>query len=440
MPALSPTMTEGKIARWLKKEGDAVKAGQIIAEIETDKATMEVEAVDEGKLLKILVPGGAQGIKVNAPIAVLAGEGEENMTADAAMAALAKKSGGAISGTTASPHPSSPARGEGPGGPGGDKNSQLAQAGPPPFTGGVGGGQSSSQRIAVSPLARRLAEQNGVDLRNVRGSGPNGRIVKADVENARSGSGSPYSLPASVAIPQGIEARDYADKLGMKYKAQPNSTVRKVIARRLTESKQTVPHFYLTVDYEIDALLALRKSVNEVSPAKISVNDCVIRAVALALKKVPAANASWTEDAILQYENIDISVAVATPNGLVTPIIKKADGKSLAQIAGEMKDLATRARDGKLRPEEFQGGGFTISNLGMYGIKEFSAIINPPQSCILAVGAGEQRPVVKNGQLAVATVMSCTLSVDHRSVDGAVGAEFLAAFKPIIENPYSLVV
>lgn len=241
-------------------------------------------------------------------------------------------------------------------------------------------------------------------------------------------------------MPQGIDARDYADKLGLAYEAVPNSGVRKVIAKRLTESKQTVPHFYLTIDCEIDELLTLRKQLNEVAGTKISVNDCVIRAVALAMKKVPNANASWTNDAILRYQNIDISVAVATPNGLVTPIIKNVDMKTMAQISGEMKDLGMRAREGKLRPEEFQGGGFTISNLGMYGIREFSAIINPPQSCILAVGAGEQRPVVKNGQLAIATVMTCTLSVDHRSVDGAVGAEFLAAFKPMIEKPYSLVV
>ena len=298
--------------------------------------------------------------------------------------------------------------------------------------------QSPSHRIIASPLAKRLAEQMGVDLRNVHGTGPGGRIIKADIENAKGSGGRAmaYAAPA----PQGIDARDYADKLGMVYKANPNSSVRKVIAKRLTESKQLVPHFYLTIDCEIDALLAMRKSINEVSPSKISVNDCVIRAVALALKKVPAANASWADDAILQYTDIDVSVAVATPNGLVTPIIKKADTKTLVQISSEMKDLGLRAREGKLRPEEFQGGGFSISNLGMFGIKEFAAIINPPQSCILAVGAGEQRPVVKNGQLAIATVMTCTLSVDHRSVDGAVGAEFLQAFKPMIEKPYSLVV
>jgi len=442
MPALSPTMTEGNLARWLKKEGDVVKAGQVLAEIETDKATMEVEAVDEGKILKILVPGGAQGIAVNTPIAVLAGEGEENMTADEAMKALGSRNGAKAAAGKPAANPQAPAT---------DKDalaevratvSSLMQDKP---TAAAPQPQNSlNQRVFASPLAKRMAEQAGINLNSVIGSGPQGRIVKSDIEKAGS---APRSVAPSApraagggALPQGIDARDYADKLGMAYKANANSGVRKVIARRLTESKQLVPHFYLTIDCEIDALLAMRKSLNEVSPNKVSVNDCVIRAVALALKKVPAANASWTDEAILQYENVDVSVAVAAPMGLVTPIIKKADTKSLSQIAGEMKDLGTRAREGKLHPQEFQGGGFSISNLGMFGIREFSAIINPPQSCILAVGVGEQRAVVKNGQLAVATVMTCTLSVDHRAVDGALGAEFLAAFKPIIENPYALVV
>jgi pyruvate dehydrogenase E2 component (dihydrolipoamide acetyltransferase) len=262
--------------------------------------------------------------------------------------------------------------------------------------------------------------------------------VKADVEGAEKAAPAPRPLPPATST--GIDTKDYADKLGMAYDALPNSGVRKVIAKRLTESKQQVPHFYLTIDCELDALLALRKNINEAAGTKISVNDCIIRAVGLAMKKIPAANVSWTDDAILQYKEADVSVAVATPNGLITPIIKQADTKTLAQISKEMKDLAARARDGKLRPEEFQGGGFTVSNLGMFGVKEFAAIINPPQSCILAVGAGEQRAVVKDGQLAIATVMTVTLSVDHRAVDGAVGAEFLAAFKPLIEKPYALVV
>lgn len=299
----------------------------------------------------------------------------------------------------------------------------------------------SEARVRISPLARRMASDAGLDLQAIIGSGPHGRIIRVDVEKLASGvrSGAPASASISSGG-QGMDVRAYADKLGMAYTAIPNSGVRKVIARRLVESKQQVPHFYLTVDCEIDALLTLRKSINDTSAAKVSVNDCVIRAVALALRKVPAANASWTDEAILQYTNADVSVAVATANGLITPIIKQADTKSLVAISTEMKELAGRAREGKLRAQEFQGGGFSISNLGMFGIRDFAAIINPPQSCILAVGAGEQRAVVKNGQLAIATVMTCTLSVDHRAVDGSVGAEFLAAFKPIIENPYLLVV
>jgi len=422
MPALSPTMTEGNLARWLKKEGDIVKAGQVLAEIETDKATMEVEAVDEGKILKILVSGGAQGIKVNTPIAILAEEGEEEMTVDQAMTALQSKGKLPLASTVSAASAPAPLR----------QDKEMARA--PQM---VGKGQG--ERTVASPLAKRMADESGIDLRALRGSGPGGRIIKIDIEKARYQRG-PAAAPSAPAAPQGMDAKDYADKLGMAYEAVPNSMVRKVIAKRLTESKQTVPHFYLTVDCEIDALLALRKKVNEAGNTKISVNDCVIRAVALALRKVPAANSSWSEDAILLYKDVDISIAVATPNGLVTPIIKKADTKTLAQLSTEMKDLGLRARDGKLKPMEFLGGNFTISNLGMMGIREFAAIINPPQSCILAVGAGEQRAVVKDGKLGIATVMTVTLSVDHRSVDGAVGAEFLAAFRPLIEQPDSLVV
>ena len=418
MPALSPTMTEGNLARWLKKEGDFVKAGQVIAEIETDKATMEVEAVDEGKLVKILIAGGTQGIKVNTPIAVLVEDGED-LNAESAVQAVASKNIPASATVTEAPAP--------------HPTGITAKT---PIASATKGG-----RIIASPLAKRLAEEYKIDLGGLKGSGPNGRIVKADVEKARTNSGSAQARSSvAPASAQGIDARDYADKLGMTYDAVPNSGIRKVIARRLTESKQLIPHFYLSIDCQLDDLLVLRKNLNEVSGSKISVNDCIIRAVALALKKIPAANVSWMDDAILQYRNIDISVAVASPNGLITPIIKRADTKSLSQISTEMKDLGLRAREGKLRPEEFQGGGFSVSNLGMFGVKEFAAIINPPQSCILAVGAGEQRAVVKDGQLAIATVMTCTLSVDHRAVDGSVGAEFLAAFKPLIEKPYSLVV
>jgi pyruvate dehydrogenase E2 component (dihydrolipoamide acetyltransferase) len=418
MPALSPTMTEGNLARWLKKEGDTVKSGQVIAEIETDKATMEVEAVEEGKIVRILIAAGTQGVAVNTPIAILAEEGEDIASILAAPVAndAAKK-----------PAPVAAA-----------PQAAATSAAAPVASHSA----SSSDRVFASPLARRIAEQSGVDLSRVQGSGPNGRIVKADVAAAQNSGGAPRSAPKTGggAMPSGVDARDLADKLGMAYDAVPNSSVRKVIAKRLMESKLTVPHFYLTVDCVIDSLMELRKQMNTVDGVKISVNDFVIRAVALSMKKIPASNASWTDDAILLYKNIDVSVAVATPNGLITPIIKAADKKTVAEISKQMKDLAARAREGKLKPEEFMGGGFSISNLGMYGVKDFAAIINPPQACILAVGAGEQRAIVRDGQLAIATVMSCTLSVDHRAVDGAIGAEFLQAFKTLIEQPYSLVV
>ncbi len=411
MPALSPTMTEGNLAKWHKKEGDFVKPGQVIAEIETDKATMEVEAVEEGRIIKILIPANTQGVKVNTPIALLAEEGE--VVDAAALAAMISVPSAPLTLTAPVAAPAA--------------QQAVSASSVAPASGG---------RILASPLAKRLAEQRGLSLRAIRGTGPYGRIVKADVLGAPATSSAPSAPPQT----GGLDVQDYATKLGMGYVLQPNSSVRKVIAKRLTESKQRVPHFYLSVDVELDALLEARKQINELKGTKISVNDFVIRATALALKKIPAANVSWTDSAILLYTDVDVSVAVATPGGLITPIIKKADTKSLEQISAEMKDLAARAREGKLRPEEFQGGGFSISNLGMFGVKSFSAIINPPQSCILAVGAGEQRAVVKDGKLAIATVMTCTLSVDHRAVDGAVGAEFLAAFKPLIEKPYALFV
>jgi pyruvate dehydrogenase E2 component (dihydrolipoamide acetyltransferase) len=412
-------MTEGNLARWLKNPGDLVKPGQVIAEIETDKATMEVEAVDEGTIAKILIPAGSQGIKVNTVIAILAEEGE---SVEAALASVPPAANAPASAPVSAGAPVAATHDKG------NVAPAMASAAP------------AGDRVIASPLAKRIAEQLGINLKSVHGTGPNGRIVKSDLANAGTAAAQPQKAVSSAAPAQGMDVQDYANKLGMAYDALPNSSVRKVIAKRLTESKQLVPHFYLSVDIELDALLELRKAVNEATGGKISVNDCIIRATALALKKVPAANASWTDNAILQYKDIDVSVAVATPSGLITPIIKKTDTKTLAQISAEMKDLASRARDGKLRPEEFMGGGFTVSNLGMFGVKNFSAIINPPQSCILAIGAGEQRALVKNGQLAIATVMSCTLSVDHRSVDGSVGAEFLAAFKPLIEKPYSLIV
>jgi pyruvate dehydrogenase E2 component (dihydrolipoamide acetyltransferase) len=447
MPALSPTMTEGNLAKWHKQVGDEVKSGDVIAEIETDKATMEVEAVDEGKIGKILVPEGAQGVAVNQPIALLLEEGEDE-------SALAGDGG---AGKPAPKPAESPAPAPQPASAKGNGAAEPATPAPAPQGDGKG-------RIFASPLARRMAEQAGLDLTQLEGSGPNGRIVKADVESALS-KGVPAKKPAaephaakpaptpaagqaaaqapeakpSAQKPAGVDAKDFSTKLGMKFREVPNSGMRKVIARRLTEAKQTVPHFYLTVDCHLDDLMKVRADLNSRSDQyKLSVNDFVIRASALALKKVPAANAAWTDEAILMYEQVDMSVAVATPTGLITPIIKAAETKGLAQISNEMKDLAKRARDGKLKPEEFQGGTFSISNLGMFGVREFGAIINPPQGCILAVGVGEQRPVVKDGALSIATMMSCTLSVDHRVVDGAVGAEFLAAFKKLIEDPLTM--
>lgn len=418
MPALSPTMTEGTLARWLKAEGDAVKSGDVLCEIETDKATMEFEAVDEGVLGKILVAGGTSGVAVNTPIAVLLEEGED---ASAISVSVAQ-----------APTPALPQQSRG-------------REIPPPPAQGVGGGREGGpgDRVFASPLARRIARDGNVDLAAVTGSGPHGRIVKADVEAAMAGGGARVAAPAPAAAapsaPKPAPAPVAANPFGPAFEEIPNSSMRKVIARRLTEAKSTIPHFYLTIDCELDALLKVRSDLNGRSDAyKLSVNDFVVRAVALALKKVPAANASWGEEAIRRYTDVDVSVAVATPSGLITPIVRHADHKGLADISNEMKALAAKARDNKLKPEEFQGGGFTISNLGMFGIKEFAAIINPPQGCILAVGAGEQRPVVKNGALAVATVMTCTLSVDHRVVDGAVGAEFLAAFKKLIEDPLSM--
>lgn len=430
MPALSPTMTEGNLARWLKKEGDAVKSGDVIAEIETDKATMEVEAVDEGKLGKILVAEGAQGVKVNDVIAVLLEEGESPADIKAGPAAPAPKAEApakvealkpaSAPAPTAVPAPAAP-----------------KAAAPAP-----------GERKFASPLARRLAEQHGLDLSRIVGSGPRGRVVKSDVEKAAATGGAKAApapaaakgLPTAPGVP-GTPAFGEPE-----FDLVAHTSMRKTIARRLQESKQFVPHFYLTIDCEIDRLLKAREEINAGAPKegrsafKLSVNDFVIKACAIALKQVPAANASWSDDGVKMYKSSDISVAVAIPNGLITPIIRFAEAKRLSEISNEMKGLAGRAKDGKLKPEEYTGGSFSLSNLGMFGIKDFAAIINPPQGCILAVGAGEQRAVVKNGQLAVATVMSCTLSVDHRVVDGAIGAEFMAAFKKLIENPLSMLV
>ena len=435
MPALSPTMTEGNLARWLKKEGDEVHSGDVIAEIETDKATMEYEAADEGRLGRIIVPEGAQGIKVNQPIALLLEEGED----EGALQGFAAAS-------PAAPHPGPlPAGGE---------REQLGAASthvPSPRERGEGQGEGQRQaprgngqgRVFASPLARRMAVHAGLDLAAIRGSGPQGRIVKADIDAALSG-GAPPPREAAGAIAAAAPAAVFAKPQVLAlagnppFTEKPHSAMRRVIARRLTESKQTVPHHYMTVDCVIDDLLKIRATLNAKAETRISINDFVIRAAALALRQVPAANAAWSDDAILLWERADISVAVALDDGLITPIVRGADQKGLSQIAAEMKDLAERARAGKLKLEEFQGGTFSVSNLGMYGIRDFAAVINPPQGCILAVGAGEQRPVVQGGQLAIATVMSCTLSSDHRVVDGAVAAQFLAAFKKLIEDPLTM--
>ncbi|GIL38519.1 pyruvate dehydrogenase complex dihydrolipoamide acetyltransferase [Roseiterribacter gracilis] len=427
MPALSPTMTEGKLAKWVKKTGDKISSGDVIAEIETDKATMEVEAVDEGTLGEILVPEGTEGVAVNAVIAKLLGEGEKPGAASAAPAPKKQE--------PPTPAPAAPAKEP----PSSAPAKQEPPASKPPVQ-----AQANGSRVIASPLAKRIAEQSKIDLSKVQGSGPHGRIVKADVEAAAKGGTATKAAAPSVgggAAPKSsVDARGLADALKMKYDVVPNSGVRKVIARRLTEAKQTVPHFYLTLDCNLDELLALRSKMNAaVEGSKISVNDFVIRAAALALKKVPDANVYFTDEAILKFEHADVSVAVATDNGLITPVIKAAETKSLAQISKEMRDLGTRARAGKLKPEEYQGGTFSVSNLGMFGIKQFEAIINPPQACILAVGAGEQRAIVKDGKVEVATMMSCTLSVDHRAVDGALGAVYLQAFQALIENPFGLI-
>jgi pyruvate dehydrogenase E2 component (dihydrolipoamide acetyltransferase) len=433
MPALSPTMTEGNLAKWLKREGEAVKPGDVLAEIETDKATMEVEAIDEGTLGKILVPAGAQAIKVNEPIALLLTEGEDASALDAAAAAPAVAASAPAAppkAAEATPPAAAPARPAAP-------LPTAAPATAPPMT--AAPTADGAERRFASPLARRMAAAAGLDLAAIGGSGPNGRIVKSDVEATLARG--PGARPAAPAEAAPAAAAPAAPVVGLPpFTEVPNSQIRKVIARRLGESKRDAPHFYLSIDCEIDQLLKVRQELNARAgdKYKLSVNDFVIRACALALKQVPAANASWTEAAIRLYKQADISVAVAAPSGLITPIIRQADAKGLAAISNEMKELAGRAREGKLKPEEYQGGTFSVSNLGMYGIKSFAAVINPPQGAILAVGAGEQRPVVKEGALAIATVMTCTLSVDHRVVDGAIGAEFLAAFKKLIEDPLTM--
>ena len=424
MPALSPTMTEGTLARWIKKEGEMVEAGDVIAEIETDKATMEVEAVDEGKLAKILVGEGTENVPVNEMIAVLLEDGEDDSAAE----------GFAPSNDAA---PSAPAAEEKVEAAKEEKAAKSAAAAPAAASASAGG------RVFSSPLARRLAKDAGLDIASIKGTGPKGRVVKADVLKAQEqGVSAPSTGHTTMPTPIGhaYDADTKVNMFNMPYKELPVNNIQKVTAKRLLESKTTVPHFYLTMDIQLDNLLAARKDMNDKANGayKLSVNDFIVKASAMALKKYPACNVSWQDSSVHQFIHSDISVAVATPNGLITPIVRAAEGKGLVEISNEVKELAGRAREGKLKPEEFQGGSFSISNLGMYGISEFSAIINPPQACILAVGAGVQQPVVKNGNVEVATVMKATLSTDHRAVDGAIGAEFLKILKDYLENPVSM--
>ncbi len=411
MPALSPTMEKGKLAKWLKKEGDKVKSGDVLAEIETDKATMEVEAIDEGTLGKILVAEGTDDVLVNAPIAIILGEGEKLGDAVAAAAPAPKPSAAPVAST---PSPAAVAA---------------------PISSGNG------SRIFASPLAKRIAKQKGIDLSALKGSGPHGRVVLKDVENAK-----PGAAPATKAagMPQGM-SDDAVLKLfeAGSYDLVPHDGMRKTIARRLTESKQTVPHFYVTVDISLENLLPLRERLNLQAPKdkdgkpvwKVSVNDFIIKALAMALIKVPEANVSWTDSAMVKHHHADVGVAVSIPGGLITPIIRMAETKGLTQISTEMKDYAARAKSRKLLPQEYTGGSTSVSNMGMMGVKNFQAIVNPPQATILAIGTGERRSVVRGNEIVIEQQMSVTLSTDHRAVDGALGAELLGAFKMYIEEP-----
>jgi len=421
MPALSPTMEEGVLAKWHVKVGDVVSAGQVIAEIETDKATMEVEAVDEGEITDILVAEGAEGVKVNTPIARLKDEGGAAAPAPTKAAAAAEAPQAAAKAAPDAP------------------KAEALKAAPTPSATPT---KADAKRVFASPLARRIAAQNGVDLSSIKGTGPHGRIVRRDVEGVKGGAGAPAAAAAPTRdAPRQVLSLEQQGIPAGSYDLIPLDGMRKAIARRLTDSFRDVPHFPLTIDCEIDGLLAARAKVNamlEKDGIKVSVNDFVLKASAMALKAVPEANASYTPEGIAMHHHADVAMAVAIDGGLITPIIRACETKSLRQIATEAKDLAKRARDRKLKPEEFQGGTFSVSNLGMFGIKAFASIINEPQGAIMSVGAGEQRPVVKDGQLAVATVMTVTLTCDHRVVDGAVGARFLQVFKAMIEDPVTM--
>ena len=448
MPALSPTMEKGNLAKWLKKEGDKVKSGDVIPEIETDKATMEVEAVDEGTIAKILVPEGTQDVPVNDVIAVLAGDGEDVKSAGASVASASPKTAtvaqAPAAATPAAPTPPSavPAA----------KTPPPAAAAPAPQATAPVPQPNGHGRIFSSPLARRLAREAGIELARINGSGPHGRVIARDVEEARSGKG----LKAPAAAPAGAPALapSMSDKQILalfepgSYEIVPHDGMRRTIAQRLTASVQTIPHYYLTIDCDIGKLLAAREEINAAAPKdkekkplyKLSVNDFVIKAMAIALQRKPDCNVSWTESGMLKHKHSDIGVAVAMPGGLITPIVRKAETKSLSMISGEMKDFAARARARKLKPEEYLGGTTAVSNLGMYGINHFTAVINPPHATILAVGASEERAVVRDGKIEAGHMMSVTLSCDHRAIDGALGAELIGAFKMLIENPVMMMV
>jgi pyruvate dehydrogenase E2 component (dihydrolipoamide acetyltransferase) len=439
MPALSPTMEEGKLARWLVKEGDTVKSGDILAEIETDKATMEFEAVDEGRIGKILVPEGSEGVKVNAPIAVLLDEGEKPGEVD--ISAAMKNIGEAVKAEVPK-KAEAPVKAEASQTKVETPKAEAAPAAPK----APSASSHDGNRIFASPLARRIAAQKGVDLAALSGTGPRGRIVKSDVESAKPGAKPAAAAPKGEAAGAGMAVAPLPDarlfyKAG-EYEEIPHDSMRKAIAKRLTSAKALIPHYYLTIDCNLTALMATRAALNEAAGKnaayKLSVNDFVVKASAMALIKHPDVNASWTDTAILRHKHADVGIAVAIPSGLITPIVFAAETKGLAAISNEVKDLATRAKDKKLKPSEYEGGGFSVSNLGMFGIKSFTSIINPPQSCIIAVGVGEERAIVVNGKVEIATMMTITMSCDHRVVDGATGAKFLQTLKRFIEEPASM--
>ncbi len=445
MPALSPTMEKGNLAKWLKKEGDKVKSGDVIAEIETDKATMEVEAVDEGTLAKIVVPEGSQDVAVNSVIAVLAGEGEDAKAA----ASLAASAPPKVAAAPAKPEAKTDAKPDAkPAQARGAEPAKASASASAPAT-----APATGNRIFASPLAKRLARDAGIDVSRISGSGPHGRVIARDVADAKSGKGLKQAAATGSATTSSI-APALSDQQVMSlfeegsYEVVPHDNMRRTIAQRLTASMQTIPHFYLTIDCNIGKLLAAREEINAGAPKdkdgkpayKLSVNDFVVKALAVALQRIPDANVSWTESGMLKHKHSDVGVAVAMPGGLITPIIRQAELKSLSIISNEMKDFAVRARNRKLKPHEYQGGTTAVSNLGMYGIKDFTAVINPPHATILAVGAGEERAIVRNGKIEAAHIMSVTLSCDHRAVDGALGAELIGAFKALIENPVMMVV